>query len=334
MSVLGHIARVLFLVAVCSSGVFADTHPSWFSSEAETHAARPSDGQRMAESKSGNLALPQLGSLTPNLMDRGEDAPLPPELHGGKSPDIQRLSRNESGTRALPQFGSLTPNLMGPSKDALPSREPFELPAMTTSLGEMLAKWAELQARILADERTLAACGSVNSPCPKAARRFLSIVELGRRHQGRARLGWINRAVNLSIRPMSDRAQYGYADFWASPLQTLSSTAGDCEDYATVKYVVLRHLGIASDDLRLLIVRDDMRQAEHAIVAVRYEQEWLLLDNRTMAMLNAGQSLHYFPLFVLNYQGVRAFTTVATRLSFPKILSDPDSHHKVESSHH
>jgi predicted transglutaminase-like cysteine proteinase len=313
MSVIGHIARVLFLAAVCSSGVFVDTHPSWLSSAAETHAAKQPDGQRMPESKSGNLALPQFGSLTPNLMDHGENAPLPREPHGGKTPDIQRLPRNESGALALPQLSSLTPNLMDPSKDALPSTEPFDLPAMTTSLGEMSAKWAELQSRILADEKTLAACGSVNSPCPKAARRFLSIVELGRKHQGRARLGWINRAVNLSISPMSDWAQYGYADFWASPLQTLSSAAGDCEDYAIVKYVALRHLGIAPDDLRLLIVRDDMRQAEHAIVAVRYEQKWLLLDNRTMAMINASQSRHYFPLFVLNYQGVRAFTAVATR---------------------
>jgi predicted transglutaminase-like cysteine proteinase len=313
MSVFGHIARIFFLVAVCSSGVFADTHPSWLFSAAEPHAAKLPDGQRAPESKSGNLALPQLGLLTPNLMDRGEDAPLLPELHGGKTPDIQRLPRNESGAAALPQLGLLTPNLITPRKDALPSAEPFDRPAMTTSLGEMPAKWADLQSRILADERTLAACGSVNSPCPKAARRFLSIVELGRKHQGRARLGWINRAVNLSIRPMSDWTQYGYADFWASPLQTLSSAAGDCEDYAIVKYVALRHLGIARDDLRLLIVRDNLRQAEHAIVGVHYEGEWLILDNRTMAMLTAEQSRYYFPLFVMDYQGVRAFSTVAAR---------------------
>ena len=313
MSVFGHIARVFFLVAVCSSGVFADTHPSWFSSEAELHAAKPPGDQRMPKSKSKNLALPKLGSLTPNLMERNEDAPLLPELHEGKTPHIQRLPRNESGALALPQFGSLTPNLKNPSKNALPSTEPFDLPAMTTSLGEMPAKWAELQSRILADERTLSACGSVSSQCPKAARRFLSIVELGRKHQGRARLGWINRAVNLSIRPMSDWAQYGYADFWASPLQTLSSSAGDCEDYAIVKYVALRYLGIAPDDLRLLIVRDNLRQTVHAIVAVHYEGEWLILDNRTFAMLNAEQARHYYPLFVLDYRGAGTFAIAAVR---------------------
>jgi predicted transglutaminase-like cysteine proteinase len=112
---------------------------------------------------------------------------------------------------------------------------------------------------------------------------------------------------------MSDWAQYGYADFWASPLQTLSSGAGDCEDYAIVKYVALRHLGIAPNDLRLLIVRDSMRQAVHAVVTVHYEREWLILDNRTFAMLNAEQARHYYPLFVLDYRGARTFATAAAR---------------------
>jgi predicted transglutaminase-like cysteine proteinase len=167
---------------------------------------------------------------------------------------------------------------------------------------------------MLADDRTVAACGTVNGSCPKAAQHLLSIVELGRKREGRARLGWINRAVNLSITPMSDWTQYGYAQFWASPLQTLSSGAGDCKDYAIVKYAALRQLGIAPSDLRLVIVRDDLRQAEHEILAVRYEQNWLILDNLTMAVLNADQIRRYYPLFVMDYRGARAFTaTVAHR---------------------
>ncbi len=112
---------------------------------------------------------------------------------------------------------------------------------------------------------------------------------------------------------MSDWAQYGYAQFWASPLQTLSSGAGDCKDYAIVKYAALRELGIAPSDLRLVIVRDDVRQAEHEILAVRYEQNWLILDNLTMAMLDAEQIRHYYPLFVMDYRGARAFTATVAR---------------------
>ena len=60
--------------------------------------------------------------------------------------------------------------------------------------------------------------------------------------------------------------RYG-ADFWASPLQTLGSGAGDCEDYAIVKYVVLRELGITADDPRLIIVQDQKRETGHAVVS-------------------------------------------------------------------
>ena len=194
---------------------------------------------------------------------------------------------------------------------ALPlGAEPFGLPAAAAK-GTISSKWKELQSRILDDVRALAACRVDESSCPDSARRFLSIVELGQKQEGRARMGTINRAVNLSIRPTSDWAQYGYADFWASPLQTLGNAAGDCEDYAIVKYLVLRELGFSASDLRLVIVRDDKRQAEHAVTAVRYEQRWLILDNRTLAILDAEDARHYRPLYALHQDDARPIATAA-----------------------
>jgi predicted transglutaminase-like cysteine proteinase len=115
----------------------------------------------------------------------------------------------------------------------------------------------------------------------------------------------------MAIRPISDWVQYGYADFWASPLQTMASGAGDCEDYAIVKYVALRELGVPPDDLRLVIVQDEKREIGHAVVAVRYEQRWLILDNRTMSILDADDVRDYRPLFALDQQGTRAVVTAA-----------------------
>lgn len=194
---------------------------------------------------------------------------------------------------------------------ALPlGSEPFDLKAIAAH-ASISSKWNELQSRILEDERALAACRADESTCLDSARRFLSIVELGRKQEGRARVGSVNRAVNLSIRPTSDWAQYGQADFWASPLQTLGSGAGDCEDYAIVKYLVLRELGFPASDLRLVIVRDDKRQAEHAVAAIRYEQRWLILDNRTLAILDAEDASHYRPLYALHQDGARPIATAA-----------------------
>jgi predicted transglutaminase-like cysteine proteinase len=191
------------------------------------------------------------------------------------------------------------------------SSHSFGALVVAAQLTDVSAKWAELQSRILADEATLAACRSGNGLCPAAAQRLLAVIELGRHRQGRARLGEINRAVNLSIRPVSDWAQYGVEDFWAAPLATMSSGAGDCEDYAIVKYVALREAGIPVEDLRLVIVRDVKHQANHAVVVVRADDDWLILDNRTFIMLNAHDARHYWPLFVLDSQGVRAPATAA-----------------------
>jgi len=178
---------------------------------------------------------------------------------------------------------------------------------------QMSATWAELHSRILSDEETLAACRSGEGTCPTAARRFLHIIELGRQRQGRARLGEINRAVNLSIKPMRDWARHAVDDFWSAPIAALNAGAGDCKDYAIVKYVALRESGIVPDDLRFVIVRDVKLRTDHAVVAVRHDEEWLVLDNRTLIMANAAQARHYDPLFVLDDWGARAVGIAALR---------------------
>jgi predicted transglutaminase-like cysteine proteinase len=223
---------------------------------------------------------------------------------------IQPASDDTVGTRTLPQISLLVPGQKDHGrKSAVISPEPFGLEVFDEAPGELLAKWAELQSRILSEQETFAACRSGDGNCPAAARRFLDIVEAARQRQGLARLGEINRAVNLSIKPVSDWTQYGVEDFWSAPLATLSAGAGDCEDYAILKYVALREAGIVPDNLRLVIVRDIKRKRDHAVVAVRLDEQWLLLDNRMLTMLNAMEARYYYPLFVLDHQGVREFVT-------------------------
>jgi predicted transglutaminase-like cysteine proteinase len=217
---------------------------------------------------------------------------------------------NKSGDFSVPQLGGFGTDLRTQNSDALGKR----YSSTTMSVADISAKWNELQSRILADEAAVMACRAGQTACTPAARQFLSIVDLGAQRDGRVRFGWINRAVNMAIRPVSDWVQYGFADFWASPLQTLGSGAGDCEDYAIVKYVVLRELGILADDLRLIVVQDEKRETGHAVVAVRDEQRWLILDNRTMAILDAEDVHDYRPLFALDQHGTRTIATASIDL--------------------
>jgi predicted transglutaminase-like cysteine proteinase len=232
-----------------------------------------------------------------------------PEANGSNPVGTQLMPDNKSGDVFVPPLGTFATDIVAPNKNALPLGKPYNSSGMT--VGDISAKWSELQSRIRADEVAVATCRSSQVACSQAALRFLSIVDLGRQREGRVRLGWINRAVNMAIRSTSDWAQYGYADFWASPLQTLGSGAGDCEDYAIVKYAALRELGVLPGDLRLVIVQDEKRETGHAVVAVRHEQRWLILDNRTMAILDADEVRDYRPLFALDQQGTRAIVTAA-----------------------
>jgi predicted transglutaminase-like cysteine proteinase len=210
---------------------------------------------------------------------------------------------------------------------AIQSSEPI-LEDLTRDIS---AKWADLESRIQSEQETLAACRADSANCPAAARRFLQIVELGRQRQGRARLAEINRAVNFSIRPASDWGQHGVADFWSAPLATLRARAGDCEDYAVLKYVALREAGIAPDDLRFLIVYYPRRRTNHAVVAVHLGEEWLILDNSTLIMVNSGDARHYRPLFVLDHRGgVFGFGSVGDGLQTRP--ADPDQSRATVSS--
>ena len=169
------------------------------------------------------------------------------------------------------------------------------------------AKWRDVLAHIDLEKETLAACRASPDACSPAARRLLQLVELGRQRAGRARLGEINRAVNLSIKATSDWSQYGVDDFWSAPLATIETGAGDCEDYAILKYLALREAGISPDDLRLLIVSYPRRRTIHAVLAVHLDEEWLLLDNLTMVMVNSLEATQYQPLIALDYHATTTF---------------------------
>ena len=188
-----------------------------------------------------------------------------------------------------------------------PAAQAADQPEPDVMARRAAAKWREVLARIDSEEEALAACRANLDACSPAARRLLQLVELGRQRAGRARLGEINRAVNLSIRATSDWSQYGVDDFWSAPLATIEKGAGDCEDYAILKYLALREAGISPDDLRLLIVSYPRRRTIHAILAVRLDGEWLLLDNLTMVMVNSLEATQYQPLIALDYHAITTF---------------------------
>src|SRR5580692_1012453 len=166
-------------------------------------------------------------------------------------------------------LASVVPFEVVPSGDQ--SSEPFGAATSEPVKGGLQNKWNLVKKELPRQHKTLMRCRAGATGCPLAAKRFLAILDRALAQQGWARIAEINRAINLNIRPVDDMTQFGVVDLWATPLMTFSSNAGDCEDYAIAKYVALQEIGMAEDDLRLVVIRDRDSNVDHAVTAVRYD---------------------------------------------------------------
>ena len=74
-------------------------------------------------------------------------------------------------------------------------------------------------------------------------------------------------------------------------------------------YAALREAGFAPEVLKIVIVEVRSTHQQHAILAVRAENgRWLLLDNRTLTLVESSMALDYYdPLYQLDENGVRQF---------------------------
>lgn len=197
-----------------------------------------------------------------------------------------------------------------------PSAEPFNLTTSLLPEGPLQTKWQDVARAIEREAETLAACRTAPEACGSpAALRFLGIVQAASARTGIARLGEVNRAINLAIRPVSDMTQYGTEDHWSSPLATLTAGAGDCEDYAIAKLVALREAGVASDDLRLIILRGTATGEDHAVLAARVDGRWRMLDNRTLVMIDDTELNRESPLVAIDAEGVKRFEQPSAALA-------------------
>jgi predicted transglutaminase-like cysteine proteinase len=109
-------------------------------------------------------------------------------------------------------------------------------------------------------------------------------------------LSAVNTWTNTVIRYAEDRELYGQADRWATAGETLRRRAGDCEDIAIVKMQLLASQGVDRDDMALVIARDLVRGADHAVLVVKVGGQSWLLDNATDQILDASQSYDYRPI--------------------------------------
>jgi predicted transglutaminase-like cysteine proteinase len=182
----------------------------------------------------------------------------------------------------------------------------FGMDTEPVAAGELREKWRRVVAMMERDLAVVAWC-RVNGPCPVAAQKLIDLSAEGAGRSGRARIGLINRAANLVIRPASDERRWGVADHWSDPFETLLSSRGDCEDYAIVKYTALLEAGVRAEDVKIAILKNSFPSEYHAVAVARVNDEWLILDNRTLTLVRDIDVTRATPLFVLDHEGIRRF---------------------------
>ena len=218
----------------------------------------------------------------------------------GRGPDAVRLA-------------SLTPSNV--ATDVQPplieapavGKEPFGLFTFRAPEGLLWRKWRGVEAAMKKEQTVLDQCRTGSEGCPSHAAQFLRLINAVKSKSGRARLEEANRAVNIAIHYVSDQSQHGESDRWSAPLATFATAKGDCEDYAIAKYAVLREAGFAPDQLRLVLVRDRAVRQDHAVLAARLDERWLILDNRRSQLTEDTDASNFTPLFAINHNGVQLF---------------------------
>jgi len=76
--------------------------------------------------------------------------------------------------------------------------------------------------------------------------------------------------------------------------------SGDCEDYSIAKYFALRQLGFRKEELRVIILFDQIRNIGHAVLAVYEPNDILVLDSLSNIIFSHRKYKHYKPQYSMN----------------------------------
>lgn len=179
-------------------------------------------------------------------------------------------------------------------------------------LGEadLMPEWSAAMDRELAQAPILDACLADEQRCPSYYRGLRRLLLSAETLDPRRRISLVNHYVNRKryhgdttetlATPLADEPQK-YRSRWAT-VEEFVRRGGDCEDYATTKYYLLRRLGFATDDLRVVVTWDGESRGYHAVLAVRLEGSVLLLESDNT--IRSGTNHRYRFIYSINEDAI------------------------------
>jgi len=118
----------------------------------------------------------------------------------------------------------------------------------------------------------------------------------------REKLEEVNLFFNKRIWFVEDRKHWRREDYWATPMETMATLGGDCEDFVIAKYFTLREAGVPDQRLRLTYVRSTLVNQPHMVLAYypMPGSEPLVLDNLMDDIKPASQRRDLTPVYSFN----------------------------------
>ncbi|MDH3441839.1 MAG: transglutaminase-like cysteine peptidase [Gammaproteobacteria bacterium] len=187
----------------------------------------------------------------------------------------------------------------------------FDLPETYLAEASALPAWAHTLERH-ADERSIIEdCLADEAACDGRLRALALVIQKGADLKPDDQLRLVNRYINKR-RYRRDRRQLSLSvaeggearlrNQWSTLLEFLGR-GGDCEDYATAKYFLLRELGYQAEDMRVVVSYDRSVRAHHAVLAIRRPDgsSWLLESDNTIRKTRQGG---YRFIYAINENGI------------------------------
>lgn len=163
-----------------------------------------------------------------------------------------------------------------------------------------ITQWSKTIAKVKAEQTRYAQCDLRGVDCGvrvNAWRKQLTALQGYRKVEQLAKL---NRFINHAQPYREDYANFKKPDHWTSPIEFLKY-AGDCEDFAIIKFFSLLELGFTNDQLRIVVVNDQRRGLPHAVLSVTLNNgEVYILDSLRDRPVTHERSLHYKPIYSVN----------------------------------
>ncbi len=147
------------------------------------------------------------------------------------------------------------------------------------------------------------------APGRKRVNEWIQMVASAQGRPVREKLTLVNDFFNQNVLWVSDFDHYGVEDYWSTPLETIASGGGDCEDFSIAKYFTLIALNVPMEKLTITYVKaENVNPINRSHMVLTYYEKPsaipLVLDNLNPEIKLASERKDLVPVYTFNGQGL------------------------------